>query len=250
MVNVGATVAPTIAALARAGVGTVRLVGDRPVTELDVQRNRFFARADVGTMLSEVLRRRFEADRVDVTIESDEELADTKLAWQGKLADVDIGYAPTHGGMPFVPWIDAFNEATLDTGTPWMTSALLSHEELFIGPTFIPGVTACFKCFEMRYKSHLGGYDAYLAFERHVRETGDVRDFGHFPPYGDLVATFVARELLAALSPDESPRTVGKMLTLLGPSLSIETDPLLPLPRCFACSPTRNAPESRVWGTP
>lgn len=250
MVNVGPTVAPTIAALVRAGVGTIRLVGDRPVTELDVQQSRHFGTADVGTLFSEVLRRALEVDRREATIESDRELPDTKLAWQEKLANVDIAYAPTREGMPFVPWIDALNEAALDTGTPWMISSLISHEEIYIGPTFIPGVTACFKCFEMRYKSHLGGYDAYLEFEQHIRKSGESRDFGHFPPYGDLAATFVVRELLAALSPDETPHTIGKMLTLLGPSLSTETDPLLPLPRCFSCSPTRNAPESRIWSTP
>src|SRR5712692_1633808 len=58
VVNTGPVLAPLVAALAEHGVGTIKLIGDAPVTDLDRQQSRHFLPSDIGRPSSEILEER------------------------------------------------------------------------------------------------------------------------------------------------------------------------------------------------
>jgi bacteriocin biosynthesis cyclodehydratase domain-containing protein len=245
--NCGPTVPSLIANLARLGVETIELVGDAPLSPLAIQQVRHFLPSDVDRLTSEVLASRLELERLGLRLQAHRDFPTSKLDWQERISGKALVVAPVVGPVLFLPWLEALNEAALDAGTPWITCAMPSASEIFVGPTFVPGVTACYKCYELRYKSHIPSYDAYLPFEAHLRAKGTPVDFGFLPPFADMAGSLVAMEVARALLPLTSPHTLGKLVTFDTSSFAKETHPLLPLPRCLSCSPTRNAPASREW---
>jgi hypothetical protein len=48
-------------------------------------------------------------------------------------------------------------------------------------------------------------------------------------------------------TPGERPASVGKLLTFDVASFTLETHPVLRLPRCAVCTPAVNAPGARAW---
>lgn len=247
VVNHGPAVPSLIASLARLGLGTIELLGDAPLTSLEVEQARHFHPSDIHRLASEALVARLELARLGVTLHARPEVPTTKLEWQVRITGKALVVAPVLGPVLFLPWIEALNEAALDAGTPWITAAMPSISEIYVGPLFVPGVTACYRCYELRTKSHISSYEAYLPFEAHLRGKGTPVDFGVLPPFADLAGSLLAMEVVRALLPDTTPLSVGKLISFDTTSFSTEIHPLLPLPRCLSCSPTRSAPAAREW---
>jgi bacteriocin biosynthesis cyclodehydratase domain-containing protein len=246
----GAPILPAlVAALAGEHVGAIHLVGDAPITDLDVQQSRHYRRDDVGRRPSEVLRERVLAGTRTALTASDG-LPATKLAWQERLSGATFAVALVPGPIPFTPWLEHVNEAALDLGLAWMSAALLDGKELHVGPTVVPGQTACFRCYEMRYKSNLSHFEAYQQFEAHTRTLSSFPDFGLLPPIAEVVAGLVASEVARFHTPGGRPVSWGKLLTFDTNSFVLETHPVLKLPRCASCSPAVNAPDARSWRSP
>ena len=247
IVNHGPLVPALVANLARMGVGALRLIGERAVADLDLRQSRIYRPADLGRPLREVLEERVDVGENGSRLVAHGDFPASKLEWQERLLGGTLLVAPVVGPIQFLPWLDVLNEAALDAGAPWMVTAQPNGTEIQVGPTFVPGVTACYRCFEMRWKSHVPNYEAYLQFEAHLRQGAPVRDFGYLAPTADIAAALVAMEVRRALLPDEEPLTVGTLVTFEASSFALQRHPLLPLPRCLACSPTRNAPATRQW---
>ena len=47
------------------------------------------------------------------------------------------------------PELEALNEASLETGRPWLLVKAMGHE-VWIGPLFVPGKTGCYRCLSVR----------------------------------------------------------------------------------------------------
>src|SRR5215831_420109 len=78
-------------ALAGEDVAAIHLIGDAPITDLDVQQNRHYRRTDVGRRQSEVLRARVAGTRTELTASN--EIPANKLAWQDQLAGATFAVA-------------------------------------------------------------------------------------------------------------------------------------------------------------
>lgn len=233
-------------ALAGEDVAAVHLIGDTPITDLDVQQNRHYRRADLGRRPSEVLRERVVAGtRTQLTASTD--VPSNKLGWQDHLAGATFAIAIVPGPVLFTPWLEQVNEAAQDLGLAWISAALLDGKELHVGPTIGPGQTACYRCYEMRYKSNLTHFEAYSQFEAYARTLSSFPDFGMLPPLAELVAGVLAAEVVRFHTPGDRPISWGKLLTYDSTSFKLEAHPVLKLPRCATCSPTVNAPAARAW---
>lgn len=248
IVNCTPVAAPLIAALAHFGVGQIRLVGDSPVSSLDVQQSRFFLPDDIGRPKAELLADRLPLSKEGVRFRATPIVPVTKLDWQRSLEGVTMAVALVDGPILFHPWLEAFNAAAIDAGTRWTSVALLDYREIHIGPTILPNVTACYKCFEKRFKSHVAFLEAYDVFERFIQETQAVpKDLGALPPIAEIAANMVALEVVRTLSPEQSPLTSGRLMTFGVTTFETAFHPVLKLPRCPACSPTRSTPAMRIW---
>jgi bacteriocin biosynthesis cyclodehydratase domain-containing protein len=243
VVNRGPWIPSLLLNLARLGFRDVRFVGDRPITALDVQQSRHYRREDIGASTSAAL-----AALAGSSLRLEPVgFPASKLEWQERLAGVSLAIVPSWGPVLFLPWLDLVNEATQDAGVPFITCAHPSLSELHIGPTIVPGETACYKCFEMRFKSHISNYESYVAFETFMRANDAPVDFGFFPPLADVAGAIVATEAARAVLPGQTPYTLQALVTFDATTFAFETHPLLPLPRCQVCSPARNAPNVRRW---
>ena len=240
--STGPTVPAIVTALRRLGIGEIRLIGgEHAVGELDVQRGRAYDRSQLGVPVANVLERALAAEPGDGVLRSID-FPGSVDDWGRALDGASLAIAPVDGPMLFLPWLDELNAAALATGVPWTTVAVPDAEEVYLGPTFVPGVTACHRCYEMRCKSHVLNHQAYLDFQAHVRANPDeVKDFGFLPPVADLAASLVSLEVARALSPDLEPRTVGALVTFSLSSFSFTSNPVLPLPKCDACGFARSA---------
>src|SRR5262245_46232515 len=175
IVHGGPILPALVSALAGEHIDAIHLIGDDPITDLDVQQCRHYRRSDIGRRPSEVLRERQLAGSATVLTAS-QGLPANKLAWQERLAGATFAIALVPGPIPFAPWLEHLNEAALDLGLAWISAALLDGKELHVGPTIVPGETACFRCYEMRYKSNLSHYEAYEQFEAHARTLASFPD--------------------------------------------------------------------------
>jgi molybdopterin/thiamine biosynthesis adenylyltransferase len=153
------------------------------------------------------------------------------------------------------------------------------QDDLFFGPTIIPGETACFACFEKRCrgnKSFFQEYISYLEFLKQKSRVGSALSVRL-----DLIASFVANEVLMLLPYLEKnisrimeakldimtmeeavqlnnifrygrPVTWNNQVTFeFYPQFRLVNNPVLRLPRCEVCGSTADKkPMVTPWSLP
>jgi thiazole/oxazole-forming peptide maturase SagC family component len=167
--------------------------------------------------------------------------------WDEAIRDMSMIVILKQGPILFYPWLEKLNAAALSAGIPWTSVALLDGDTVHLGPTIRPNVTACYKCFELRLKSNLAFLNVNESFESYVRDSPEIVDFGLLPPVAGIMAGFVALEVIRTLNPDDVAQTSGKLMVFNTADFSTSYHPVLKMPRCTACSPTRNQPRQRIW---
>ncbi len=246
IVNSGPVAPLLISALAKFGVDRITLIAPDTVDPLEAQQCRVLGASDSGRRWADVL---------DTTIP---QRSRTKLAtvgkrpeeivdWTTELDGMTMVVALVQGPILFYPWLERLNQAAVSRGISWTSVALLDGDVVHVGPTIRPRVTACYKCYELRYKSHLPYVDTHEAFAAHVRQCERPLDFGVLPPVADILAGFAAMEVVRAISPDSTPITSGRLMTFSLSEFKSELHPVLKLPRCPHCSSANGLPPQRIW---
>jgi bacteriocin biosynthesis cyclodehydratase domain-containing protein len=140
----------------------------------------------------------------------------------------------------------ALNKAALQSDVPWSLTCFDGYEG-WVGPTFVPGQTACFGCFSRRLF-------AGAAEPKHIFRDPGVKVYRVPSPWCaglearawvSLVASMFALEVVAAMNGHGF--TLNHMLTVHRLNLTFQRESVLRLPRCQDCSPRRNAPSSNVF---
>jgi bacteriocin biosynthesis cyclodehydratase domain-containing protein len=167
--------------------------------------------------------------------------------WRDVLADLTFAVVCLEGPAVFFPWLDAFNAAAIQAGLSWTRIAALHGDEVQVGPTIRPGVTACYKCFEARFRSNLPHPESYSALEQHLWRPGAANAPGRFRPVAAILSGLASLEVVRALSADLTATTSGRLFTFDLSELRGRTEPVLKIPRCPACSTIRDAPPPRAW---
>jgi len=176
------------------------------------------------------------------------EFPTTTAAWAESLTQPpDMLVVALSGPVIFHPWLDALNSFALEHSIPWTIVAVLNEQEIHIGPTMRPHLTACYKCFEFRLKSNLANLGAYTALERYVREGGKTKSFGIVSTVAQMAGVLVAMEVTRVFHPHDAALSSGKQFVFNTATYSGSFHPVLKLPRCPACSPARNQPMQRIW---
>ncbi|MGO9232209.1 MAG: TOMM precursor leader peptide-binding protein [Bryobacteraceae bacterium] len=247
IIGSGPVVPALTAALAHVGVRQMTVVAPEELDGLEVQQSRYYEAADAGRPRSEVLRERVLSASHQVRLNVETTLPRDVSGWEEVLRGTSMLVVLLQGPILFHPWLEMLNTAALSLRVPWTSVALLDGNGVHVGPTIRPGVTACYKCFEQRFKSNLVCIDAENAFEAYVHDRMTRIDFGFLPPVAEIVAGFAAIEVVRTLSPDTVAQTSGRLMVFSIDDFTATYHPVLKLPRCPACSPVRDQPRPRVW---
>lgn len=247
ILNSGPVAPLLISALCKFGVRKITLIAPDAVKRLEAQQCRVLDSFDAGRRWADVLsdKARTARSRTEVsTVSARPEDVDD---WQKKIEGMSLLVALVQGPILFYPWLEQLNLAAVSQKIPWTSVALLDGDVVHVGPTIRPHVTACYKCYELRYKSHLPYVDRHDAFAAHVHRLDQPLDFGLLPPVADILAGFAAMEVVRAISPDSTPVTSGRLMTFSLSEFKTELHPVLKLPRCPHCSSANGLPPQRIW---
>jgi bacteriocin biosynthesis cyclodehydratase domain-containing protein len=142
--------------------------------------------------------------------------------------------------------LSALNNATLRLRVPWSLVCFDGYEG-WVGPTFVPGQTACFSCFRRRLF-------AGAAEPKHVFRDPGVKVYRVPSPWSvgpeasawvSLIASMFAIEVIAATN--GKGFSLNQILIVHRLNLTFARESVLRLPRCQSCSPRRNAPKLNVF---
>jgi bacteriocin biosynthesis cyclodehydratase domain-containing protein len=133
----------------------------------------------------------------------------------------------------------ALNRVALRHGFAWIHAAV-DGPFLLVGPTFVPGRSACYECLDARVLMNMREAGSYLSYKRALAEG---RVTGGLAPLDatleSMLASHAAFESLNYLLTGAG-FTVGKMLAIYLPTMEFTFNEVLRLPGCPACGP---APE-------
>jgi bacteriocin biosynthesis cyclodehydratase domain-containing protein len=137
------------------------------------------------------------------------------------------------------------NEAALQLSLPWSLLCFDGYEG-WLGPTFVPGQTACFGCFRRRLF-------AGAAEPKHVFMDPSIKIYRVPSPWSagpetgawvSLLTSMFALELIAAMQGRSF--TLNHMLIVHRLNLTFQRESVLRLPRCPDCSPRGDTPPVNV----
>jgi bacteriocin biosynthesis cyclodehydratase domain-containing protein len=195
----------TIAALAAAGVRRLTVVDDDTVELSNLNRQILYGRADVGrdkVEVTEAWLRAFD-DRIDVRAVALR--VDGPDVIEGLVVGADA-LVLAADSPPYVlgRWV---NDACINTQVPFIAAGQLPPI-VKIGPTYVPGRTACFACHERALRRASPAYDAYVDRIQSTPARGAT-----LGPASGMVGTMVAMELMHQFV-GRQPSTAGVAVTV------------------------------------
>lgn len=146
------------------------------------------------------------------------------------IADADLFIAASdRAGTAF---FEAINGVGLAAGVRWLRVAFEGRHGI-LGPTVIPGQTACFTCLTVRRSTH-DEPEAFQAYHQQLVRDGDP-DQGALSPLTDLVVAQAALEAARLLTGFAPAATLGRFYTFEAGSPRVAGHEVLRVPRCVAC---------------
>ena len=142
-------------------------------------------------------------------------------------AIADVDYLVYTADRPTVQLPRAVNEATQTAAVPWISGRLAGLDGQ-VGPTVLPGRSACYECFHRRAS---GTVDEPRSF--HPVERATPRPLR---AHARIVAGWLVTDLLRLMSAGTG-FTVGGLIHFDFLDMTVEPNPVLKLPRCPACGP-------------
>lgn len=224
-----------VVGLSELGIGTVWGADPRPIAKTDVIDSGF-REDDVGALRMEALSRSHGRNGSEATFRplpvpaTKEDLPVTA----DLLVVCEDHFDPAQ--------YRAINRLCLDRRQTWISCRNLGlHVE--IGPTIVPGDTACYRCMELRRSANVGYYDDLL--ENHRLLAGENLSVGA------LNITFgyelLALEIVKILTGFSRPMTYGTLFRLDLLSMESRLHPVLKIPRCPECGSARSRPSVSCW---
>jgi molybdopterin-synthase adenylyltransferase len=215
--------------LALIGVGELRVSAADAVGGATIDQGGWYGAEDAGRQSFEVLRAAVRAicpEAHVLPIDAGEELNLTGL-------DLVVVAQDNFAAEP----IRAVGRACHAANVTWMSLRRVRWETE-IGPSVIPGVTACFECFERRREA------ALLSAPERPRAFASM-DAGHLHlPFG---ADLVALEVVKILTGFGDPASLGHVLVFSPMRMSLDQHRILRIPDCPLCAPRPARSEQTVW---
>ncbi|MFF3087336.1 TOMM precursor leader peptide-binding protein [Streptomyces nojiriensis] len=138
------------------------------------------------------------------------------------------------------------NRVTQELGVPWLHTGV-DGPFLFIGPTVVPGRSACYECFETRVGMNIRESASYQRYKEALA-TGQVST-GEPALLSAVRTTLVGHAALEAVNllAAGSTFSVGKVLGIYLPTMEIAWSDVLQLPGCRGCSPLAGRDDSHLY---
>ena len=224
----------TMAGLACAGVGRIVAVDDDTIELSNLNRQVLYRTADIGRRKVDVAAEALcalnpELDVVPLARRVDG-IDDARSACAGADFVVCTADSPVH---EIGRWV---NRACLELGLPH-TSAGQFPPRVRIGPTFVPGRTACLECQESAVRRDFPLYDELV---EHRKRTAPVAATLGAP--SGLIGSLLAMEVIHWIAGISQPATLGRALVFDLRDFSSRFECVEPDPGCaLGCGDQRAA---------
>ena len=147
---------------------------------------------------------------------------------------------------PEVATYRAVNAAALEAGVPWLKAAVDGFE-VQLGPTVMPGETACYTCYELRTKANWSYYEENLAFEEYLAKERPRVEYGSMSAIAGFLGNLAALEAVKLLTGFLPPLTCGKFVTFHITTFDFQSHNVMKLPRCPTCGIIALRPKTAQW---
>lgn len=195
----------------------------------------------IGTHLTSMLSdagiggitvRHRERDRFDESA-SAEELDPETDSLRDEIAAVDMVVVGVDDPWPTA--LEQVNAIAQETDTPFVYTEVVGFD-VNIGPTVIPGETACYECYRQQARMNIDSPDRYEAFERQASDRS--RTTGAVLPFAQIASGFVVTDVVNYLCYGYG-YTVGSVISYGMNDFSFESNDVLRMPRCESCDRTQ-----------
>jgi bacteriocin biosynthesis cyclodehydratase domain-containing protein len=139
---------------------------------------------------------------------------------------------------------ETVNTACLEHDIRWLRAAI-QGTTVQLGPTIVPGQTACYTCYDLRARSHVADLDGFMAYRDLVARQDVSPDEGALAPLWSVLAGQIALEVARILTGFAPPTTIGRFYELDARGPGAVAHDVLRLPRCPSCGSRQ--PVGAVW---
>lgn len=234
--GVGSRIALEMAAI---GVGALRLVDGDVVESSNLNRQTLYRTRDLGrakaAVATEAILRLNPDSRVQPVpeyLECEDAVSQAIVGadWVVEAIDTPVGIA-SH-------WV---NRACLTQGIPH-TAMSQFPPTIRVGPTFIPGVTGCYRCYEQPAREALGeDFESLMAY----RTSRGAIAAATGPGCG-WIASMIAMDILHTLTGLGEPATRGRAFTIDTRSFTSSVEDVHRWPSCPDCARQATRPRAPV----
>lgn len=138
------------------------------------------------------------------------------------------------GGRPHPDLLTSVNEDCVRIDAAW-TGISVWGTEISLGPTVIPGVTACYHCYSRRRQANVKHLDVWQARQHFLQENPTFEFAGQIAPLINLAAAYLEEEVIRFLSGAQPPLALSRAITFYPLSQSQSFDYIVPLEWCSVC---------------
>ncbi len=210
--------------LACAGIGTLSLIDDDRIELSNLNRQLLYGEADLGRSkaltAAAALRAHdsgLEVNPIETRITGPDQLVDL-------IQDVDLLVGTADWPPHLLPrWI---NEACLRTDTPYITAGQFPPL-VRVGPTVIPGRTACLACQELAFNADFPLHPELTAFRAANSSTAST-----IGAASGIIGSMIAMDAVHLLTGAVEPASLGTALMMDLRTMLVESEPIRPHPEC------------------
>lgn len=139
------------------------------------------------------------------------------------------------------------NDAVCNAGLPCLFVDLSHGRHASVGPFYVPGDGACYRCLRARLHENTAAYAELLAAERRMLESGNPLPApGCLPAHRHVVTGVAAGEVVAFFARHRPLRTLNRAITVALEHARMWSEPVFRVPWCSGCATARGR-ESRGW---
>lgn len=217
----------TALALAAAGVGTLRICDGDTVDHSNLNRQVLYTNDDIGHPKSTAAASALRRFNPLVSVETSDQMVIDEPSAAAFSADCDLVIEAADTPVGVLSHL--LNDVCLSAAIPHVIMS--QYPPLVrVGPTFVPGSTGCFQCYESVASDE---FEHYELLSRHRTERG--AQGAAFGPICGIVGSLVANEVVNLLTGVVSPATIGAAYTLDTRTLEVTHETLHIAPNCSAC---------------
>jgi molybdopterin-synthase adenylyltransferase len=229
----GATVAM---ALAGTRIGAVRCLDSLPVSSSDAYLTPVYSPENVGLPRAEIIKQKIIASSPETRASANRESLESELDLAEAVRGSDFVVCcldPAQSSLTY-----KLNRVCLAEKIRW-TSCAVTGLEAIVGPTVVPGETACYMCYKMRAVACAENPEAEFAFERMLdrRKRDDSGSRENLVFAAGIAANFAGLEVFKMLSGAVPSPTVGRIVVVDLIELNVRKHVVLRKPWCPACFP-------------